>query len=506
VAASIPSLDRPRDTHRRRKSIQLIGRRSPRRFHWPVFALILAFALLAAACGRVVAPQGWAGPSLSADGKTLYASIERGKMAALDSNMAPETGAQCDNATDDDGDGAVNEGCPKAGQKSEEHDQCLNDTNDDQNNGVADDSSVNDGCPATLVRWIFPPDTDEGNKLKLEGIYGAPVQVGGAIYFGAYDSNVYALDAAAGTPLWRFETDDPIVSALAVRDGTIYATSTDGGLYAIDAATGGRKGSFDTGSSIWSSPLLVEDVVYVAAMDGQLYALDANTLKPISGFSFKTNAGLLMDPTLADKDTLLVGGIDHKLYALDPKTGKELWPTPFEGRNWFWANPLVQGDRAIVPDLDGNVYAVNLKDGTALWTKPFEAGSPVRSAPLLAGTTVLIVDQKGNAFGINPGEGSRLWGPTLLGKTVLSDPLLLQSQSGLASPAASAALPGAGTASPSPSPSAVDTAAPSPSPAPTTGATAADEVLIVAQGGDLCRLNPVDGTPTAPALCAEVPL
>lgn len=471
-----------RDTHRRRKSIPLTGRRSPRRFHWPVFALILAFALLAAACGRVVAPQGWAGPSVSEDGKTLYASIERGKMAALDANMLAETGAQCDNTADDDGDGTVNEGCPLAGQKSEEHEQCLNDTNDDQNSGVPDDSLVNDGCPATIVRWIFPPDTDEGNKLKLEGIYGAPVHVGNAIYFGAYDGNVYALDATAGTPLWRFGTADPIVSALAVKDDTLYATSTDGALYAIAAATGGEKGRFETSSSIWSSPLLVGDVVYVAAMDGELYAVDANTLAPISGFSFKTEAGLLMDPKLADKDTLLAGGIDNKLFALDPKTGKQLWSKPFEGSNWFWATPLVLDDSVIIPDLDGKVHAVNLKDGTPRWSKPFEANAPVRSAPLLAGSTLLIVDQKGNTYGLSPADGSLQWGPTLLGKTVLSDPFLLQSPSGAANPAASAASPGS-----------------------TAGAVQTGEVLIVAQGGDLCRVNPVDGTPTAPPICAEVP-
>jgi len=31
-------------------------------------------------------------------------------------------------------------------------------------------------------------------------------------------------------------------------------------------------------------------------------------------------------------------------------------------------------------------------------------------------------------------------------------------------------------------------------------------VLIVAQGGDLCRLDPADGSPTGALLCAEVSL
>ena len=490
-------------TNRRRKIIQLNGRRSLGHVHWAAFAFILAFALLAAGCGRIASPQGWAGPTLSGDGKTVYATIERGKIAALDANMAPETGAQCDDAKDNDGDGAVNEGCPKAGQKSEEGTQCRNDTNDDQNNGVADDNLVNDGCPATIVRWIFPPDTDEGNKLKLEGIYGAPIRLGDVVYFGAYDGKVYALDAATGDEIWPpFETDDAIVSSVAARNGTLYATSTDGRLYAIDAVTGVPKGRFETQSSIWASPVVVGDVVYVAAMDGKLYAVDADDIsKEVTDFSFKTDAGLLMDPTLADKDTLLVGGIDHKLYALDPKTGKQRWSQPFEGGNWFWAKPLVKGDTAYVADLDGNVYAVNLKDGIPRWNKPFQAGDSVRAAPLLASGTLVVVDRSGNAYGLKPEDGSRQWGPTLLGKTVLSDPFLLQPTLATPSPAASEA-PAASPAV-SPSPSASESPAPSPG---ATGGAGAAEVLIVAQGGDICRLDPADGSPTGAALCAQVPL
>ena len=463
------------------------GHRGPRRAHWSAFAVLVAFALFAAACGRIASPQGWAGPTLSPDGKTVYATIERGKIAALDANMAPETGAQCDNNVDDDGDGYVNEGCPQAGQKSEQGAQCLNNTNDDLNNGVPDDNLVNDGCPAIIVHWVFPPNTDEGNKLKLEGIYGAPIRVGDVVYVGAYDGNVYALDAAAGTPLWRFETGDAIVSSMASKDGTLFVTSTDGRLYALDAATGTERGRFETNSSIWASPTVVGDVVYVAAMDGKLYALDAATLTPVSDFSFKTDAGLLMDPTLAASGTLLVGGIDHKLYALDPKTGKQLWSKPFEGGNWFWAKPLVNGDTAYLADLNGNVYAVNLKDGTPRWNKPFQTSDSVRAAPLLAGGTLVVVDRSGNAYGLKTEDGSRQWGPTLLGKTVLSDPFLLQTTS----------------ASPTPAPSESPAASPSPSPA-ATGAAGGAEVLIVAQGGDLCRLNPADGSPTGAVLCSQV--
>jgi len=70
-------------------------------------------------------------------------------------NNGAESGAQCTNNSDDDGDGYVNDGCPQVGGYIETGAQCLNDTSDDtptpdsreQTLGVA----VNDGCPVIGV-------------------------------------------------------------------------------------------------------------------------------------------------------------------------------------------------------------------------------------------------------------------------------------------------------------------------------------------------------------------
>jgi len=72
----------------------------------------------------------------------------------------PESGLQCDNATDDDGDGDVNDGCPAHGQE-ESGDDCSNDDDDD------DDSLVNDGCPTHGDTWNGDPAYD--NTLRAVG-------------------------------------------------------------------------------------------------------------------------------------------------------------------------------------------------------------------------------------------------------------------------------------------------------------------------------------------------
>ena len=56
---------------------------------------------------------------------------------------AAESGAQCANALDDDGDGRVNDGCPQQSGNSETAAQCFNAVDDDS------DGFVNDGCPTS---------------------------------------------------------------------------------------------------------------------------------------------------------------------------------------------------------------------------------------------------------------------------------------------------------------------------------------------------------------------
>ena len=64
----------------------------------------------------------------------------------LGKTYSAESGADCDNATDDNGNGAVNDGCPQAGATAEDPlaGQCDNATDDDSADA---DGKINDGCP-----------------------------------------------------------------------------------------------------------------------------------------------------------------------------------------------------------------------------------------------------------------------------------------------------------------------------------------------------------------------
>lgn len=320
--------------------------------------------LLAAACGGISKPQGYAEPQL--DGDTLYVSIDPGKIAAVD----------------------------------------------------ASDFSVT---------WEFPRNKKfacgdgEESSHDLRAIYAAPVIDGDRVYFGAYDGNVYAVNAEDGTCEWQShkatdstvqcqgrEPEGPIIGGLVLLDGVLWFGAEDGQLYGIDAESGAVRTCRDMGAAIWTTPLLVDETLYVATMRGALWGLDVSTPgdpQPKPGFkTFETSSGLLTDPVLAG-DQVLVGGLGQKLYAIDVATGEKAWE--FAGGNWFWGRPAVDGDTVYATNLNGKVYAINVKTGAAAWTtNSFEAPEAIRAGALVLDGVVVVADRGGNIYSLDAGTGA----------------------------------------------------------------------------------------------------
>ncbi len=278
------------------------------------------------------------------------------------------------------------------------------------------------------VQWRFPGDDD----IRPQAFYGAPAVGQELVYVGGYDGTVYALERGSGQLRWRYKTGGPIIGGLALDPVSrlLLVPSDDGRLYGLDAQEGTLRPGwpFRAGKGIWSRPVIVGDTVYVGSLDGQVYALDIATGQ--ERWHLDLGAGVASDLALAD-GLLLVGLTDRRLYAVDARAGSLAWKTPFRADNWFWAQPLPQGDVVYAPNLDGRIYALALADGSTRWVFPTPerpALEPVRARPLLAGGVLVVVDRGGNVYGLDPASGQPRWGPVALGDIVLADPLAMDGR------------------------------------------------------------------------------
>jgi quinohemoprotein ethanol dehydrogenase len=191
-----------------------------------------------------------------------------------------------------------------------------------------------------------------------------PIEVDGTLYFARFYSEVNAVDAATGKPLWKYDPKAPEVSGVRLRqgwgsrgiayfNGKIYTATQDGRLIALDAKTG---------QPVWTTQ-----------------TLDPGDLRFISGPPRIMDGKVLIGNGGAD-----VAAIRGYITAYDAETGKQVWR--------FWTVP---GDPAKGFENDAMRMAAKTWAGD-WWTKG--GGGTVWNA--------MSYDRATNTVFIGTGNGS----------------------------------------------------------------------------------------------------
>ena len=147
-------------------------------------------------------------------------------------------------------------------------------------------SPLTDINTSTVARLGFAWAYDTGTDRGLEA---TPIVVDGVMFTSGVAGRVYALDAASGKLLWKYEPTidmqiarsvccDNVNRGVAVWGGRVYVGALDGWLYALDARSGAVVWKVDTvvdrtrGYSSTGAPEVAGDVVVIGNAGGDMDA------------------------------------------------------------------------------------------------------------------------------------------------------------------------------------------------------------------------------------------
>lgn len=243
------------------------------------------------------------------------------------------------------------------------------------------------------VLWTFTADDE---------IRSSPLCSRGVVFFGSYDTNLYALNAKSGDFLWKTPTKSGICSSPTLVEDLVIVGSEDSYLYAVDARRGTTSWTYRTGGPVRSSPKVYKDMLFVGSDDQYIYALQADTGQIMWKYRtwnhVRSSAGV-------GNGLVFIGSSDGNLYALDQINGTLKWKLHTLGA--IISTPLVVGSTVITGSLDNFVYAVDSDTGFTSWR--FECQRPVSSSPAVVGERVLVGSTDGFLYCLDAHSGRLIW-------------------------------------------------------------------------------------------------
>ncbi len=290
-----------------------------------------------------------------------------------------------------------------------------------QHSGVYDTTGV---VQLSGVKWKF----HTGGEVT-----SSPAVVGGTVFVGSTDGNLYAIDRESGAKKWNFDTKSRVVSSPAVANDVVYFTAYDGNFYAVDAASGQLKWKFKTGGEHrfeathlhgsqpaaetmpdpWdcylSSPVVWNGAVYFGSGDGNIYSL--NAASGTLNWKFKTGDVVHASPAIAD-GTLFAGSWDSYFYALDAASGKEKWRFK-TGEDPDTHNQVgIQSSAAVVDGTvyfgcrDSNFYALDEATGQKKWVFNNKGSWVITSPAVKDGKVFFATSDSGLFYELDGKTGS----------------------------------------------------------------------------------------------------
>lgn len=226
------------------------------------------------------------------------------------------------------------------------------------------------------------------------------------------------LDAPLRSPVWTAELGAPVWADITAANGAIYVGADNGKLRALDAQTGASRWIYTAAGPLRCGPTVAGDRLYVTSDDGILHCIRTRDAKPVWQLRVnrmpaerlpandpKSKYDFHGAPVTVVRNTVYAGTHEGRVLALDAADGSARWS--FSTGDRILAAPFVAGDRVLVGCYDGKVYALDAATGALRWT--FDAKAPITSTPVLTHSVVVVGSRGYDLWGLDAATGRPRW-------------------------------------------------------------------------------------------------
>ncbi len=242
--------------------------------------------------------------------------------------------------------------------------------------------------------WVFKCEDEIRQKAAVSG---------GMVFAGAYDNNLYAVNASNGEFIWKHPAEDSVGGSIPfVYEDHVFIGSADKNLYCIQMSNGRLNWKFKAGGAIYSSPVVKFDHVFFGSDDGYFYAVNSNHGRS----AWKTNAyGAVRGTPFVDDEFIYFGTEGGYIYCLELASGKTKWQS--QAKRSVTSSPTVADEIVFVGSMDATVYAFDAGSGYVIWR--FRARRPIISSPIVHKDSVYIGSSDGSLYAIDMESGRQQW-------------------------------------------------------------------------------------------------
>ncbi|MCX6027297.1 MAG: serine/threonine-protein kinase [Chloroflexi bacterium] len=233
------------------------------------------------------------------------------------------------------------------------------------------------------------------------GIPGRPEVGDDTVYVGSEDQRLHAVSLQTGRMMWTYFTERPIRASPRVAVEHVFIGSDDGALHAVQALTGRRVWKCDTGAPVRSTALVAGDRIYFGSDSGDVYALN---LRGEIKWQFHAKRAVLSSPAEAN-GMVLFGSVDWVLYAVDSTSGWVIWR--FRTGHSIVSSPAIAEGVVVFGSADGRIYAADLRSSRERWR--FETEDQVTGTPLIHKGLVYCGSVDGYLYCLELASGRLRW-------------------------------------------------------------------------------------------------